>query len=523
MSLIDEDEEKNGRILSDDELIAALKNRPDVFLIQQGRSFRNILALVLAGAIIAGAWLRSLPPQKTDSNFYLSLVKLRSAKLLDGRELSGTLQKSPQEESGDAKRNLGASIFDLKKYSEKSPALGPKPPGVRTPRSVKERMALAGFKPDAFSLQNADSILVNQGNVLKKKDHAAAFAAFGRVLKHDPHNSGALAGMGDLFLYTGLLDSAVSFYNAALAVNPRSAATHNGLGSARYYLSAMAANPNFAARNNIADPKHYIKSQYDSAISEYTAAIALDSSNVDALTNRGVIRDINNDYEGAITDYTLALKTNPSWADAYTKRAATFKTLHKYRQAISDYTAAIKLDSLSYDFNPTLRFANAYFGRGVVYHKMGDLAMALADFDTTLALSPTHTLAILNKAITMEDAKQYDSAIAGLTQAIALISPLEYDGVQKLAYLQRGNAFKALGKCDQAIADYTSALESPKLAARACWRMVECYCLRHDNETALVWLKKAVSCGFKDFKAWKRDNDLAPLWNDREFLELIAG
>jgi tetratricopeptide (TPR) repeat protein len=328
--------------------------------------------------------------------------------------------------------------------------------------------------------------------------------------------------MGGQFLRIGLLDSAVASYSAAIALNPRVAAVHNGLGSARYFISTLAANPNYAERMNIHDPAHYIKAQYDSAIAEYTAAISLDSSCVDALTNRGVLRDIHDDHAGAIADYTLAIRTRPSYAEAYCKRAATYKRVGKYKQAIADYTAAIKLGSSSYEFDPTLHFANAYFSRGVAYYKTGDLGKAMADFDSTLVLSPKHSLAILSRAIALGDQKRYDSAIVGCTQAIALLAPSEYDGARELAYLQRGNAFRAKGEYDKAIADYTSALGSPKLAAKSCWRIADCYSLKHESATAIAWLRKSVSHGFSDFRAWKRDRDLSPLWNTREFRD-IAG
>jgi tetratricopeptide (TPR) repeat protein len=400
-----------------------------------------------------------------------------------------------------------------------------------------------------------ETSLINFGNANKTQgNRSSAFAAFRRVLDKDPHNTAALAGMGDLFLYTGLLDSAVDFYKAAIAANPRVASVHNGLGSARYFISTMAANPRYAERRKILDPAQYIKSQYDSALAEYTNAISLDSSCVDALTNRGVLRDIRDDYQGALRDYNLAIRINPSWADAYAKRAATYKTLGKYKDAIDDYTCAIKLDSSSYIFDPTLHFANAYFGRGIVYYKMGEPDKALMDFDSTLLLSPNHSLAVLNKAITLGDEKRYDSAIVWYTKAIALLSPMEYNGAQehayfgrglmynltnrvdlalkdfnealrlrpddRYAYLHRGNAFMIQGKYDDAIADYKNASVFPPLAAKSCWRIAECFSLKQDKENAIAWLNRAVQNGFKDFAAWKRDRSLSLLWNDEEFKAL---
>ncbi len=367
-----------------------------------------------------------------------------------------------------------------------------------------------------------DSSLIETGYADKRRgSYAPAFAAFFRVLRHNPHDTLAHSGVGDLFLYGGFLDSAVAFYNAALAENPRMVAAHKGLGTARYYLSTFAANPHYAARMKIADPLRYINSQYDSAMAEYTAAIAIDSSCVSAMTDRGILRDLRKDYDGAIKDYTMAIRINPSFADAYSKRAMTYRTLGRYREAVADYTTALKLGTGSYEYDPGLFYANVYFGRGVVYHKMGELDKAIADFDSTLALSPRHSLAILNKGIALSDAKRYDSAIAAYTLAVAWFGPGEYDGARFRAFLNRGDAFMAQGKFDKAIDDYKNALGLPALAGTACWRIAECHALRHDRENAIAWLTKSVSFGFHDFKAWERDPTLSYLRGNKEFRDLI--
>ena len=125
------------------------------------------------------------------------------------------------------------------------------------------------------------------------------------------------------------------------------------------------------------------------------------------------------------------------------------------------------------------------------------------------------------KALALSDEKKYDSAIVNYSRAIALLSPTEYDGSQAQAYLHRGNAFKALGRYDEAIADYTHALATHQLAAKSCWRIAECFALQHNSKDAIVWLKKAITNGFTDFNAWKQDKELSLLWNDKDFIKLM--
>jgi tetratricopeptide (TPR) repeat protein len=520
-----DDEEGTGRILNDVEYAQVLNTRNDIFLIEKESRLHKIEVVAVVIGVIFSAWLSAFPLEKAAFGSHRKIPQERTATLLRGQVLPATLRETENDYKGSVyKRSTG-------QYSLKPNVPKPQAPKINSAGTQQKVNVLTSEAEPTNqqepvvareSIIEEDSSLISEGNAYKKQEnHIGAFATFRRVLSHDPRNTTALAGMGDLFLQTGFLDSAAAFYNTALAINPRNAVVRNKLGSVHYYSSTLAANPHYAARMKISDPAQYIKAQYDSAIAEYTNAIAIDSTCVDALTNRGVIRDIHGDRNAAIEDYTRAIKINPSWADAYGKRAATYKSLKKYKEAIADYTAAIKLDSSSYEFDPTLRFANAYFGRGTVYYRRGELDKAIADFDSALALNPTHSLVMINKAVAMSDKKQYDSAIAGYTRAIALLSPLEYDGAQKLAYLHRGNAFKAQGKYDPAIADYTSALELPNLAAKACWRIAECYALKKDRENAIVWLKKSISYGFNDFKAWENDRDLLYLRDDKEFRDLI--
>jgi tetratricopeptide (TPR) repeat protein len=563
-----DNEEKDTRILNDDEYARVLKSRNDIFFIEKNRRLRIIGSMSLAIGIVLGAWLSTKQADKVESGFYQNIMKERSARLLRGlgpllpreaepQQLADRTQ--PREEwelrisRHSQSRNISAA--DLGKMQTKNLA------GLSHVKTARQESpavvpnGLANVRPDNADKAEDKTSFLNTGNANKTNGNRAdAFSAFRRVLKQDPHNTTALTGMGDLFLYTGVLDSATAFYTAANAENPRVASVHNGLGSTRYYLSVMAANPNFVRLNRIKDPARYIQSQYDSAIAEYTNAFSLDSLRVDALTNRGVIRDMRGDHATAMEDYTRAIKIKPAYAEAYTKRAATYKALGKLKESLADYTSAIRLDTGSYEFDPALHFANAYFGRGNVEFQLGNYAMAMADFDSTLAHSPNHSIAMLNKARALVNEKQYDSGIVWYTRAISMLSPTEYGGAQErgyfgrgvaynltdrpalaiqdfnaaiklkpddpYSYFYRGNAFKALARFDEAIADYKTAKEFPALAAKACWRIAECYALKQDKANALVWLKNSISNGFANFRVWERDKDLSLLWNDKEFRDL---
>lgn len=556
-----DDEKEEGRILDDGEYRRVLRNRNDIFLIDKQERLRILEAAALVLGVILCAWLSTMHPLKVSPDFYQNIPKERMAMLWRGPNPALPEERKPNEEL-EAERSSTArtGIISLPRSDKirfKSNVL---PSRVKAAVLAAPAERPAQGEDSLMRRDNTNKIeeeanLITLGNANKKQgNHSDAFAAFKRVLKQNPHNSAALAGMGDLFLQTGMLDSAADFYSAAIKENPRIADAHNGLGSVRYYLSVMAANPNYAVLNKIPDPARYSQLQYDSAIAEYTNAISIDSTRVDALTNRGVIRDSHGDRSAAIEDYTRAIKIKPTYAEAYNKRAAAYKASGRFTDAFADYTAAIKLDSGSYEFNSTLHFANAYFGRGNVQYQLGNYELAVADYDSALALEPNHPLAMLNKARALADERQYDSSIVWYTRAIAILSPKEYGGAQERAYfgrgvaynqtdrstpalkdfneaiklkpddryafLHRGNAYKSLGNYDSAIADFKNALASSRLAAKCCWRIAECFSIKQNKSVALTWLKQAASYGFRDFAVWKRDKELSALWNEKAFSDL---
>ena len=68
---------------------------------------------------------------------------------------------------------------------------------------------------------------------------------------------------------------------------------------------------------NQANAKDDLK-DYKGAIADYTKAIELDPTYVDAYYNRGNAKCRSQDYKGAIVDYSKAIELDPSYTKAYT-------------------------------------------------------------------------------------------------------------------------------------------------------------------------------------------------------------
>ncbi|NJK40546.1 MAG: serine protease [Acaryochloridaceae cyanobacterium SU_2_1] len=107
------------------------------------------------------------------------------------------------------------------------------------------------------------------------------------------------------------------------------------------------------------------------------------------------------DLEGAIANYDAALKLKPDFAEAQANRKLALASLADYHQAVGglakiyldrgnlqqalkDYGSAIADYTQAISLNP--QYADAYYNRGVVHQKRGNLPQAKADLETAATL-----------------------------------------------------------------------------------------------------------------------------------------
>lgn len=139
---------------------------------------------------------------------------------------------------------------------------------------------------------------------------------------------------------------------------------------------------------------------YDSAIQYYTLSINFKKGVPEYYNNRGFCFMEINKNERAINDLDSAIMLDSTFHLAYNGKGHAYIKLGEYQEAIKNFSYAIKLDSNYLYFN----------NRGVSYFYIDKPRNAKNDFDASLGLNPSYTLALTNKGHAYKMMNNLDSA-----------------------------------------------------------------------------------------------------------------
>ena len=185
---------------------------------------------------------------------------------------------------------------------------------------------------------------------------------------------------------------AITYYNAAIKLNPHFAGSYNNRGNAKANLQ-----------------------QYAEAIKDYDSAIELSSNDAIFYNNRGNSKVNLQQYEEAIKDHDSAIELNSNNATFYYNRGNAKTNLQQYEEAIKDYDKSIELDH---------NFAMPYSTRGVALLKLQRYNDAIKDFDKAIELDPKDVKSYYNKACVYALMKNKPEALNWLEKALQLAYPV---------------------------------------------------------------------------------------------------
>jgi serine/threonine protein kinase/Flp pilus assembly protein TadD len=247
--------------------------------------------------------------------------------------------------------------------------------------------------------------------------------------------------------------------------------------------TALSLHENYAEARLVRGLAYYHQGKAAEALEDTNRGIELDGNNASAFEQRGEIyRNLLKQYGKAEEDYGRAISVDATFAPAYFDRA----TLNFERGALAaarrDYSKVIEL-------NPN--DATAYERRGTLCLATRDFDTALVDWQTLARLQPRPD-AFYYMTCICRGRGQYEAALAAIGQAMALVpnQPRFYGARAQLwheygkfpqaladlnlvltrldpkdadAFDDRGDLYRALGRFEEAAANYRRSLElNPK-------------------------------------------------------------
>lgn len=285
---------------------------------------------------------------------------------------------------------------------------------------------------------------------------------------------------GDIFYEKGDFNQAIASYNKAIEIDPESAEAYFYRGRAYKkkdelkkaeddFTQAIKLKSSFADAYRERGMLNYTKGKCCSqnALNDFTKAIDL-NQDLESYYYRGDIRLAEGtiSLRIAIEDFSDAIKIKPDFVEAYRKRAEAYTKQGDYDHAIADYGTLIKLRPNDLD---------AYKNRGILYYNnnkrdMSDLA--IKDFDQAIKMGIKDSRIYLYRGKTLIKQHQLPEALENLNKVLSLKKDLD-EPSQADAYFSRGEIYEELAdaqvsreeknegkkKYDEAIADYTSAIE----------------------------------------------------------------
>lgn len=223
------------------------------------------------------------------------------------------------------------------------------------------------------------------------------------------------------------------------------------------------------------------------------------------------------DMEGAIAELNAAIDTNAN-SDVYTIRGEVYMQMGEYQKALEDLNAAIAADGMN---------AVAFYARSLLNTRLENYDAALVDINNALAaqsMKPSEILSMRNLYAKRGQLnlwlKNWEGAVVDYTNSLA-----RADGsIVPQVYAERAEAYTALGRYEEAIEDYKSAV-------RVIYEQLQATANQDEREArtsdAMSYFEKTAALDLKLGKADVAKNDLesalaiAVALNDTDSMERI--
>ena len=193
---------------------------------------------------------------------------------------------------------------------------------------------------------------------------------------------------------------------------------------------------------------HFKSGEFDEAIVDFSASIALDPKNAAVYANRAAAFERRFDLAAAFADLNRAAELDPKQPWIFLERGKISKAMHDPAHARQDFDQAIGLAP---------RVSAFYLQRGQLRKEQGDLPGAGTDFDSTIRLNPSNIVALLARGDLLAAQKDYDKAFADYDKALAISA--NSPQIAALVYSARAVVYAEKGDLKRALDEYGALLK----------------------------------------------------------------
>jgi tetratricopeptide (TPR) repeat protein len=321
----------------------------------------------------------------------------------------------------------------------------------------------------------------------ERKDFDRAIAEQDRALGINPRFPHALWERGRAFAAKQELARAMADFNQAIKINTNYAFAYNGRGLIHHqqgnldaaiadYGEAIRLEPTFALAYVNRSSTFAQKREFDRALADADEAIRMDSQYLNGYMQRGFVLKEMRNFDGALAAFNRAAEVDPKSPRPPVGRGEVFNDKKDYDRAIAEFDSAIRLDptyarassdrAYAYlrkgdldqafnDVNEAIKHEKAapfYNVRALVQHAKREYDEAIADLTQAIRLRPAYSTYHSNRGRTYNAKKEYDRAILDLNQSIRL------DSANPLPYWNRATSYENKGELDRALIDWRTTL-----------------------------------------------------------------
>lgn len=209
------------------------------------------------------------------------------------------------------------------------------------------------------------------------------------------------------------------------AFSPASPFTGTGDAARRYddVLRRLPSSEAGVIERALAD---YSSGRWQGAISNFTEAIRIGSTNSVVFSGRGAAYLMTSNWDAAIDDLERAIQLNKEDVKAYLYRGCAYRGKGQLQQGIDDFSRYLQAMPLD-DF--------AYKNRASAYNGLGEFAKAIQDWNEGLRLRPLDATALAMRGYAYFMTGQFDQALRDFLEALR-IEPANDKALNNLAWLR---------------------------------------------------------------------------------------